>query len=275
MSVAFKQFPMFKVRSTKDEVPAPGQDMVGFALDPLMTLASSWSQVSSLLSSVIAALALVKEWPAGKLVEVAVGHKTCYHTAFSNFMPEDPAAPPCENFVFLLGVGKGGTSKPPVTCDLRGVRSISKITELTYDDPESLTRNMAVYGTTLDIGRNVKGLQISGRLITFTSDDSDAINFAIEVFISNQFNDSLKSFHIVCDSDGGIDHLGTTADHLRTIIYTMVERPESYSFPEVSPTVSSIFSLLDETEGFNKMLTLCKQTQALKESVKEGNYIIN
>lgn len=274
MSIAFKQFPMFKVRSTKDEVPAPGQDMVGFALDPLMTLASSWSQVSSLLSSVIAALALVKEWSAGKLVEVAVGHKTCYHTAFSNFMTEDPAAPPCENFVFLLGVGKGGTSKPPVTCDLRGVRSISKITELTYDDPESLTRNMAVYGTTLDIGRNVKGLQISGRLITFTSDDSDAINFAIEVFISNQFNDSLKSFHIVCDSDG-IDHLGTTADHLRTIIYTMVERPESYSFPEVSPTVSSIFSLLDETEGFNKMLTLCKQTQALKESVKEGNYVIN
>lgn len=274
MSIAFKQFPMSKVRSTKDEVPAPGQDMVGFALDPCMTLASSWSQVYSLLSSVMSALALVREWPAGKLVEVAVGHKTCYHTAFSNFMTEDPAAPPCENFVFLLGVGKGGTSKPPVTCDLKGVRSISEITELTYDDPESLTQNMAVYGTTIDVGRNVKGLQISGRLITFTSDDSDAINFAIEVFISNQFNDSLKSFHIVCDSDG-IDHLGTTADHLRTIIYTMVERPESYSFPEVSPTVSSIFSLLDETEGFNKMLTLCKQTQALKELVKEGNYVIN
>ena len=274
MSIAFKQFPMSKVRSTKDEVPAPGQDMVGFALDPLMTLASSWSQVYSLLSSVMSALALVREWPAGKLVEVAVGHKTCYHTAFSNFMTEDPAAPPCENFVFLLGVGKGGTSKPPVTCDLKGVRSISKITELTYDNPESLTQNMAVYGTTIDVGRNVKGLQISGRLITFTSDDSDAINFAIEVFISNQFNDSLKSFHIVCDSDG-IDHLGTTADHLRTIIYTMVERPESYTFPSASPTVSRLFGLLDETEGFNQMLTLCKQTQALKESVREGNHVIN
>ena len=271
MSVAFKKFPMHKIRSTKDEQPAKGEDLISFAVNPILSLASSWSEAASLLKWVIVAVETVTEWPAGKLVELAAGNKTCFHDVFNNFMAEDPNAPPCNNFVLLLGIGKDGTSKPPVICKLKGIPSIPDIVEATYDDPHTLTKHMSVCGTTIQLERNVEGIQISGRVITFNNDGPEGgVHYAIEVFVSNQNDTRLTSFHIVCDGQG-LDHLATTCDHLRTILHTLVEYPEVYPFTD-NLNVPGIFGLLDETESFNQMLTLCRQNQALHSAVEEGNH---